>query len=138
MTRSRTAHNLSYVDFAPLRTPGGERSERIRHRVSTYRTSSDAGYVWCLFNHRRTGRGATGKPLFYPRSAVNMRFALEEWCRLWRSVGCGPGTGGETTVRELGAEIRNAFELTPEIAVVDKESLPAKCRPTSSRDASWI
>ncbi len=43
-----------------------------------------------VIEYWRSG-GSTGQPLFYPRSAVDMRFALEGFCRLWRSAGCGPG-----------------------------------------------
>ncbi|MFN3347602.1 phenylacetate--CoA ligase family protein [Pseudorhodoplanes sp.] len=32
--------------------------------------------------------GATGRPLFYPRSAEDMEVALEMWRRLWLSAGC--------------------------------------------------
>ena len=33
--------------------------------------------------------GATGRPLFYPRSAADMEVALEMWRRLWLAAGCG-------------------------------------------------
>ncbi len=33
--------------------------------------------------------GATGRPLFYPRSAEDMEVALDMWRRLWLSAGCG-------------------------------------------------
>jgi phenylacetate-CoA ligase len=32
--------------------------------------------------------GATGRPLFYPRSAADMEAAMEMWCRLWLAAGC--------------------------------------------------
>ncbi len=35
--------------------------------------------------------GVTGKPLFYPRSAVDMRHAMEGFRRLQTAAGCGPG-----------------------------------------------
>jgi phenylacetate-CoA ligase len=34
--------------------------------------------------------GSTGRPLFYPRSAEDVRIALKAWERLWLSAGCGP------------------------------------------------
>ena len=33
--------------------------------------------------------GATGRPLFYPRSGEDMRFGLEAFRRLWLAVGVG-------------------------------------------------
>ena len=35
--------------------------------------------------------GVTGKPLFYPRSAADMRYAMEGFRRLLTAAGCGPG-----------------------------------------------
>lgn len=35
--------------------------------------------------------GVTGKPLFYPRSAADMRYAMEGFRRLQTAAGCGPG-----------------------------------------------
>ena len=32
--------------------------------------------------------GATGRPLFYPRSGADMDVAMETWRRLWLSAGC--------------------------------------------------
>lgn len=35
--------------------------------------------------------GATGRPLFYPRSADDLRLAMEGFRRLWLAAGCKPG-----------------------------------------------
>ncbi len=35
--------------------------------------------------------GSTGKPLFYPRSAEDMRYGMEGFRRLLTAAGCGPG-----------------------------------------------
>ena len=35
--------------------------------------------------------GVTGTPLFYPRSAADMRYAMEGFRRLLTAAGCGPG-----------------------------------------------
>ena len=35
--------------------------------------------------------GVTGKPLFYPRSAADMRYGMEGFRRLQTAAGCGPG-----------------------------------------------
>jgi phenylacetate-CoA ligase len=32
--------------------------------------------------------GSTGRPLFYPRSALDVAVAIEAWRRLWQSAGC--------------------------------------------------
>lgn len=38
--------------------------------------------------------GATGRPLFYPRSAEDMKVALETWQRLWLSADCDASDKG--------------------------------------------
>ena len=43
--------------------------------------ATDAVEYW------RSG-GSTGRPLFYPRSALDMQVTREMWRRLWRATGC--------------------------------------------------
>jgi phenylacetate-CoA ligase len=43
-----------------------------------------------ILEYWRSG-GATGRPLFYPRSALDLDVSWECWRRLWTSAGCGAG-----------------------------------------------
>ena len=42
-----------------------------------------------IVEYWRSG-GATGRPLFYPRSGEDLHYALEGFRRLWQAAGCGP------------------------------------------------
>lgn len=42
-----------------------------------------------IVEYWRSG-GATGRPLFYPRSAEDLRYGMEGFRRLWLAAGCGP------------------------------------------------
>lgn len=53
------------------------------HEVFCIAPRTDAVEYW------RSG-GSTGRPLFYPRSAEDIRLAAEGFRRLWLAAGCGP------------------------------------------------
>ena len=46
--------------------------------------------------------GATGTPLFYPRSYEDIRYAMAGFSRIYRCAGCAPGGAASRAVQAAG------------------------------------
>ncbi|MBI2820414.1 MAG: AMP-binding protein [Acidobacteria bacterium] len=85
---------LDHVDPDRLDDPAEWAKIPILHKEELREIPADRFHdLFCIqpdtaaVEYWRSG-GATGRPLFYPRSAVDVAVAIEAWRRLWLAAGC--------------------------------------------------
>lgn len=87
---------LDHIDMARLDDPDEWRKIPIMTKEQLRELPAESFYEdFCIgpradvVEYWRSG-GATGRPLFYPRSAMDLYYCMESFRRLWRAVDGGP------------------------------------------------